>query len=525
MEKENKVSLTTIENLKNIYNLDYELILDKVLNKSNFRELTQIVFEIIDSFKKLNINKDKVESIYDKLIEYSLEASVNIHLVNKSTNGKKQLIIKTPISNYDFSNYDLILNYLRNCYADCSYQMKFNLFKLYFIYFTRITNLNVKSISNLSQLPDDVVLAISDESITVLNMNNSFDFLVKFFNIITSNLNNNDEIKNDNLIQYFIDISLTILYEQDNGSDTNITKLCINTLSKLALLNEQLKCLILNKLYQKLVNNLALNDTSLTSESKKRLESFIQDSNLNLLTSLADYIVQLSSNEKQVNYLNKLEYWQLVQTGLAHTNSLTRKRALYLLKRTNDLALVNHKEINSDYFDLYENSAKVHLYQATWSIWNDYFLCIELLEESSVHIIKPSLAKVNNLIDAVKSNQFHFTWLLVLFNRAFLHESKFIVRWAVTTFLQSDLHVKITSSKEMINGVNRMNSFLLGPLMIILQKSHLYYRAEDTSFIEYCPKIAHLFSKFLQSYLQSLPNFEQRGLFLFKIIYSKNFHD
>jgi hypothetical protein len=95
-------------------------------------------------------------------------------------------------------------------------------------------------------LPDDIVLAISDESINVLNMNNSFDFLVKFFNLITSNLNNIDDLKNNNLIQYFVDISLTILYEQDNGSDTIVTKLCINTLSKLALLNEQLKCLILN---------------------------------------------------------------------------------------------------------------------------------------------------------------------------------------------------------------------------------------------------------------------------------------
>jgi hypothetical protein len=522
MEKENKVGLTTIENLKNIYNLDYDLILDKVLNKTNFRDLTQIVFEIIDSFKKLNKNKDKIESVYDRLIEYSLETSLNVHLLNKSTNDGKQSIIKTPVSNYDLSNCDLFLNYLRNCYANCSYQMKFILFKLYFIYFIRFINLNIKSILNLSQLPEDLVSAISDESTIADVKVNSFDFLVKFFNLITSNANNIDEMKKNNLIRYFVDISLTILYEQDNDSDPNVIKLCINTLSKLALLNEQLKCLILNKLYQKLLNNLALNDTSLTSESKKRLESFIQDSNLNLLTSLADYIVQLPSNENQVNYLNKLEYWHLIQIGLTHTNSLTRKRALYLLKRTNDLAMVNKQEINSEYFDVYESSAKVFLYEATWSIWNDYFLCIELLEESSVHIIKPSLVKVNNLIDAVKSNRFHFTWLIALFSRAFLHESKFIVRWAVSTFLQSDLHLKTTSNKEITNySINRINSFILGPLMIILQKSHLYYRAEDTCFIENCPKIAHLLSNFIQSYLQSLPNFKQRGLFFIFIFYLK----
>jgi hypothetical protein len=66
---------------------------------------------------------------------------------------------------------------------------------------------------------------------------------------------------------------------------------------------------------------------------------------------------------------------------------------------------------------------------------------IEILEETSVHVIKPVLGKADALIEAVQQNQMHYSWLLVLFQRGFLHESKFIVRWLLLKFLQSNLHL------------------------------------------------------------------------------------
>lgn len=95
----------------------------------------------------------------------------------------------------------------------------------------------------------------------------------------------------------------------------------------------------------------------------------------------------MKSSSRQLEFLSKSEFWHLIQTGLTHTNSLTRKRALYLLKRTTDFALVNKIKINSAYHDQYLNGSEtvnVNLFNAESSLWNDFFLCIELLEETSV---------------------------------------------------------------------------------------------------------------------------------------------
>jgi hypothetical protein len=222
------------------------------------------------------------------------------------------------------------------------------------------------------------------------------------------------------------------------------------------------------------------------------------------------------------------EYWLLIQKGLVHTNSLTRKRALYLLKRTTDSVMIksNKKsktcndedlsrfDFRSDYYNEFtqENNSdslisKVYLYEAASPLWNDFFLCIELMEETSVrissfflrssiknyetkiikysqlkvHIIKPCLPRALLLIDSVKAYKFHASWLLVLFERAFLHESKFIVRWAVRAFLQSDLHLLLSTNLSNTNENNNLslellNKFLFGPFVLILQKSYIYHK-------------------------------------------------
>ncbi len=144
------------------------------------------------------------------------------------------------------------------------------------------------------------------------------------------------------------------------------------------------------------------------------------------------------------SHLKNNEYWRLIQTGLCHTNSLTRKRALYLLKRTVDYFQTRQRNIESLIHSddlsakmcLFDISGRHHVNQ-----WHVYFMFIEILEETSVHVIKPVLCKADALIEAVQQNQMHYSWLLVLFQRGFLHESKFIVRWLLLKFLQSNLHL------------------------------------------------------------------------------------
>lgn len=157
--------------------------------------------------------------------------------------------------------------------------------------------------------------------------------------------------------------------------------MCINAVSNICHSDSSFKDMVLEKSFKKLKDAAQLNDTS----EKKRLESFIQDSNLSLLTSLAEFFMPIGSNQSKIEYLKLTEFWHMIQDGLSHTNSLTRKRALYLLKRTTDIASVNKVDINSNFSDVFEkDDKKVYLYDSKSKLWSEYFLCLEMMEETSV---------------------------------------------------------------------------------------------------------------------------------------------
>ena len=192
------------------------------------------------------------------------------------------------------------------------------------------------------------------------------------------------------MIQFLVEFSLSALFDIDDSS--SMAKILVHSLFKLAELNDQLKDLILAKCLGQLKRTFGVEEE--TGAEKKRLASFIEDSNLNLLTSMADHFMGKSYFDRHLddsayNYLAEPKFWLLVQTGLVHANPLTRKRALYLLKRATDFALTNHLDLTCHD----ASSASVHnavpLFEARCKIWDDFFLCIELLEETSVRSVTP----------------------------------------------------------------------------------------------------------------------------------------
>ena len=516
---------TIIDNLRDIYKLDLNQVLDNELNKENLIDYYSLIHEIIESLKR-NLKKStsvKTSQHLEKNSDKILQLCLNKLSISIGKNDQLVLDNANLDINYIDSKSDTVLiNYIRLCSPHCSTRLSLALFKAYLVYFSKILVINKLNILNHASL--NTILGLSNNFFKMHDSNGSdhtldlkqINFLLNYFNLIaTNNLKSIDfgnDSSNKQMLEFLVDSSLFMLHRMNDNNLLN--KLCINTLTKLACINKLTRNLVLTKVHLKIKENLkneniyqpqseSVNTNHIEqqqvvnylNENKKRTESFVQDLDLNLLASLGDNIADSAlesiSNNEFINLLTKSEYWHLIQSCLAFTNSLSRKQALYLLKRSIDIALVNKLEMNSSYFDSFSmsnvtnqntnlngNSLKpIHLFQATWSIWNDFFLCIELLEETSVHVIKPALSKVNNIIEAIKSNQFHYSWLLVLINRAFLHESKFIVRWAVSTFLQFDFGSLSKRSENSITRAylhTRINGFIFGPFMLIMQKVYLY---------------------------------------------------
>lgn len=123
------------------------------------------------------------------------------------------------------------------------------------------------------------------------------------------------------------------------------------------------------------------------NDRKKRVESHVNVIELSLITSLAEEIFRRVDDE-ECAYLDKSVFWALVQQGLVHPNQLTRRQALYLLKRANDSAAHIDKECVRLRLSQMFGTETIYFYRPDWVVWNDFFLCIEVLEETSVNKIQ-----------------------------------------------------------------------------------------------------------------------------------------
>lgn len=364
--------------LSKAFKFDYSNFISNQLNEENFIDYLQIVSEIINSTR----SDDDLKANCDKVLHLCL------------------------VKIFEIDDEKSLINYIELASQHCSSYMKDQLVEVYLFYLVKIIQNNNNIHLNYT----------NNKQENKYFKNHLVNFGVKQINFLNNYLNYlsfNHLKSTDPSVKSLIDFSLKVL-EKSDENDQQLSNLCISTLSKLVSSNNEIKENVLSAYFSQLKLNyfLSLNE-------KKRLESFRQDNSLTVLTSLADYLMPINSTHSTDSvYLNISEYWRLIQMGLSHTNSLTRKRALYLLKRTTDYARTHQLVQKSDYYVIYNNNQKVHLYDGSLNNeWNDYFINIEILEETSVHIIKPALAKVDNLIESVEQFKIHYSWLLALFNR------------------------------------------------------------------------------------------------------------
>ncbi|XP_071491215.1 probable methyltransferase TARBP1 [Diadema antillarum] len=207
--------------------------------------------------------------------------------------------------------------------------------------------------------------------------------------------------------------------------------------------------------------------------------------------------------------LRDATFWELVQVGLVHSNPLTRKRAAYLLKRTVDVAATwkalipmecesepSHQPLFS-----WNPSSKDELLR----LWLEFFLIYETLDEVQIHVVTPVLPRIANIARAtyvsnIKGNggcTLHSSWLCILYQRCFVHQSKTVTRLGVANFLGLDL---VQSSLLRQDGLK----FILGPLLNALHEEYLYTKAPEDTQGEH-PPIGLALTKFMSACVSQLP--------------------
>ncbi|KAL1434975.1 hypothetical protein MTO96_001532 [Rhipicephalus appendiculatus] len=136
------------------------------------------------------------------------------------------------------------------------------------------------------------------------------------------------------------------------------------------------------------------------------------------------------------------------QHGLVHPDSLTRKRSMYVMKHVLDACCDEKLSLSGVLFSWNPDEAAELM-----AVWQELFLVLEVLEEKQPHVV-------------------HVSWTLLVFNRMLTHESRTVVKWAISKFTSSPALVKLMFD-------NNMEKFVLGPLIHSLNDCAIFAR-EDT---------------------------------------------
>ncbi|XP_076022350.1 tRNA (guanosine(18)-2'-O)-methyltransferase TARBP1 [Genypterus blacodes] len=231
------------------------------------------------------------------------------------------------------------------------------------------------------------------------------------------------------------------------------------------------------------------------------------------LTALSDHL--LSPHH---DLCLPLQFWKIIQDGLTHRESVSRKRSLYLLKRC--VALSEEKGVD---FPSTSSEEDEILFKWTTNrskllreFWEDYALVMETLEENQVHVVRPILNRIDTLVQTTADdcqesghNLFHPSWLLCVYQRMFHSENKSLMREGVCHLLE----LRVLQQPAFALAFSQ---FIVGPFMDVLSETSLFHRSVGQSVGE-CPELAVKLQVFMSTFFSSLPS-EHRGHVLLQLI-------
>ncbi|KAH6926802.1 hypothetical protein HPB50_022336 [Hyalomma asiaticum] len=138
-------------------------------------------------------------------------------------------------------------------------------------------------------------------------------------------------------------------------------------------------------------------------------------------------------------------FWQIVQHGLVHADSLTRKRSMYVMKHVLDACCDEKLYLSGVVF-----SWKPDETAELMTVWQELLLVLEVLEEKQPHVVKPMLAKFSSFLERMEGRpKVHVSWILLVFNRMLTHESRTVVKWAISKFTSSPALVRTMFENSM----------------------------------------------------------------------------
>ncbi|XP_052007674.1 probable methyltransferase TARBP1 [Xyrauchen texanus] len=233
-------------------------------------------------------------------------------------------------------------------------------------------------------------------------------------------------------------------------------------------------------------------------------------------TALSDHLYSLETDlsPKRPDPRRSQGFLKAVQAGLTHRDSVTRKRALYLLTRCVTLAEIKREDVGTceetDTADEVLFKWAPEKTQLLREFWEDYALVLETLEENQIHVIRPVLKRIDMLVEKtatdIQGELFSPSWLLCVYQRMFHSENKAVMKEGVNHLLE----LKVLRQPAFALAFSQ---FVIGPLMDVLAESSMYHRAPHQNIRE-CPELGMMLQTFMVNFFNSLPDKNRESVLL-----------
>ncbi|CAN8000018.1 unnamed protein product [Ixodes hexagonus] len=222
-----------------------------------------------------------------------------------------------------------------------------------------------------------------------------------------------------------------------------------------------------------------------------------------ILTSIVEYL-KVGVGEAG-SFVRDDFFWLMIQRGLVHSDSLSRKQCMYVVRHVLDACCDFGCDVRTPAF-VWDSSRKGELLET----WQTLLAVLEVLEEKQAHVVRPVLSKFASFLERSDgSPAVHVAWVLLLFQRMLVHESRTVVKWALTKF---------TSSKALVEATfeSGMEKFVLGPFVEALNDSGIFARDENDA-LGSLVQVSKSLEQFFKLCFDILSPTERLGPFLAKL--------
>ncbi|EEC03176.1 hypothetical protein IscW_ISCW002073 [Ixodes scapularis] len=163
-----------------------------------------------------------------------------------------------------------------------------------------------------------------------------------------------------------------------------------------------------------------------------------QSGGYSILTSIVEYLKVGVGDDG--SFVRDEFFWLMIQRGLVHPDSLTRKQCMFIVRHVLDACCDLGCDVRTPAFAWDPNRKGEFL-----ETWQTLLAVLEVLEEKQAHVVRPVLSKFASFLErASGSPVVHVAWVLLPFHRMLAHESRTVVKWALAKFTASKALVEAT---------------------------------------------------------------------------------